>query len=63
MYYNDIDNAYAWLLNSANKFKDVFLKNIHKYFWLKVYLVWKSIELLKKIFLDRLIKRLINKKS
>lgn len=23
---NDIDNAYAWLLNSANKFKDVFLK-------------------------------------
>jgi len=27
---NDIDNAYAWLLNSANKFKDVFLKNIHK---------------------------------
>lgn len=27
---NDIDNAYAWLLNSANKFKDVFLKNIYK---------------------------------
>ncbi len=27
---NDIDNAYAWLLNSVNKFKKVFLKNIHK---------------------------------
>ena len=27
---NDIDSAYAWLLNSANKFKEVFLKYINK---------------------------------
>ncbi len=27
---NDIDSAYAWLLNNANKFKDVFLKYLNK---------------------------------
>ena len=27
---NDIDSAYAWLLNNANKFKDVFLKYLDK---------------------------------
>lgn len=27
---NDIDSAYTWLLNNANKFKDVFLKYLNK---------------------------------